>query len=122
MENPENKNIPRGYQLIDGVLVPKEKKVNVDSPARSIAKSISWRFVASTTTFSVFAISAWIRGEKINAEILLAIVGVEAIIKMIVYFFHERVWANVRWGRNWRKYKFIRRIKLEYIKFKRRER
>ncbi|MCK5847286.1 MAG: DUF2061 domain-containing protein [Bacteroidales bacterium] len=107
------------FQQIDGVRVPKELSVERESPARSIAKAISWRIIASVTTFLIFYFTA---GGKVALEVITAAVGVELISKMGIYYVHERVWANVYWGRSWMRYKLIRRIKLNYIKRQRKNR
>jgi adenylylsulfate kinase len=60
---------------------------------RSVLKTISWRFLATLTTFSL----VWIFTGKIDTA--LAVGGLEVIIKMIIYFFHERGWNRVKWGR-----------------------
>ncbi|MGI9622987.1 MAG: DUF2061 domain-containing protein [Acidimicrobiales bacterium] len=60
-----------------------------ESRGRSVAKTLSWRFVATTTTFLI----AWIVTGNFRAG--LAIGGVEAIAKMFLYYGHERVWSRV---------------------------
>ncbi len=105
------------YQNIDGIKIPKEKPVDKESPARSIAKAISWRIIASLTTFLIFYFST---GSKVAIEVLTAAVGIEAVSKMLIYYLHERAWANIFWGKSWMKYRLIRQIKLNYLKFKRR--
>ena len=60
---------------------------------RSVLKTISWRFLATLTTFSL----VWIFTGKIDTA--LTVGGLEVIIKMIIYFFHERGWNKVKWGR-----------------------
>ena len=107
----------KNYKKVDGIKVPTEQILDKESPARSIAKSISWRIIASLTTFIIFYITA---GSKIAIEVITAAVGIEAISKMLIYFIHERIWANIYWGKNWMKNKLIRRIKLNYIRIKRR--
>lgn len=53
---------------------------------RHIAKTISWRIIG---TLDTFLLSWFITGSmKIGATIG----GVEVITKMVLYFFHERVW------------------------------
>lgn len=106
------------FENIDGYRIPKEKKIAKASPTRSIAKSVSWRIVASVTTFVIMYIST---DGNVNVELIGLIVGADAIVKMIIYYFHERVWENIRWGKYWMKYGLIRRIKLTYIQFKRRK-
>ena len=107
------------FQKIDGVKVPKEITVEKESPARSIAKAISWRILASLTTFIIFYFTA---GGKVALEIITAAVGIELVTKMGIYYLHERLWANIYWGRSWMRYKLIRRIKLKYIKNRRKRR
>lgn len=53
---------------------------------RHIAKTISWRIVGTVDTIllSWFITGSWKAG--------LAIGGVEVITKMVLYFFHERLW------------------------------
>jgi len=60
---------------------------------RSILKTISWRFWATlTTTILVFVFIG---------EIGLAVsIGlVEVVIKMLIYFLHERAWGAIKFGR-----------------------
>jgi adenylylsulfate kinase len=64
-----------------------------ESRFRSVVKTISWRFLATLTTFSL----VWIFTRKIDTA--LAVVVLEVVIKMIIYFLHERGWNRVRWGR-----------------------
>ena len=64
-----------------------------ESNGRSILKTISWRFWATLTTAAlVFAFTGKI-------EIALAIGGIEIILKIILYYFHERIWNKVPYGR-----------------------
>jgi len=53
---------------------------------RHIAKTISWRIIGTLDTMLV---SWFITG---NWKWGLVIGGVEVITKMVLYFFHERVW------------------------------
>jgi len=56
---------------------------------RHIAKTISWRIIG---TIDTVIISGLITG---NIKIGLTIGGVEIITKMILYYFHERLWYNL---------------------------
>ena len=59
---------------------------------RSLAKTISWRITASLTTFIV----AWIlTGDYIIGS---SIALVEALVKIFLYYFHERGWNLITWG------------------------
>jgi sulfate adenylyltransferase large subunit len=64
-----------------------------ESHSRSIAKALSWRATGSIDTFLV----GWlITG---NAAIAGSIAGTEIATKIALYYFHERIWALVPWGR-----------------------
>ena len=60
---------------------------------RSLVKSISWRLVGSLDTF---ILSYVITGK---AHYAVSIMGAEAITKIVLYYFHERIWRRVSWGR-----------------------
>jgi uncharacterized membrane protein len=61
---------------------------------RHILKSITWRLVGTIDTI----ILSWVITG--NLEIGLKIGGVEVITKMILYYFHERLWFNyIKLGR-----------------------
>lgn len=53
---------------------------------RHIAKTVSWRIIG---TLDTMILSGIITG---SWEMGLTIGGVEVITKMILYFFHERIW------------------------------
>ena len=66
------------------------------SHKRHIAKTISWRIIATTTTMLL----AWtISG---NVEIGAKVAGLEFVLKMVIYYFHERVWYRSSFGLNTR--------------------
>lgn len=56
---------------------------------RSLAKTATWRILASADTF---LIAGLITGDW---SVGLAIAGIEVLTKMVLYFIHERVWARV---------------------------
>ncbi len=64
-----------------------------ESKRRSVVKTISWRTLATLTT----AIIVYI----LTGELLLAVsVGsIEVIAKIVLYFFHERTWNKIKFGR-----------------------
>jgi uncharacterized membrane protein len=64
----------------------------VDSPKRSITKTIIWRIIAELDTLIV---SYLITG---SISWSMSIVGIESIIKTVMYYMHERAWGHVRWG------------------------
>jgi uncharacterized membrane protein len=104
------------FEQIDGIRVPKVHKIDKESPGRTLAKTISWRIVASITTFVIFYFAT---DGKIAMQALSAAVAVEVVAKMVIYFLHERAWANIYWGKYWHKNKLVRRIKLYYIRKRR---
>ena len=65
----------------------------MESRARSIVKALSWRFFATLITFAVVL---FLTGEVvIAAEIGL----LDTSLKLIAYFWHERLWLRVSYGR-----------------------
>ena len=60
---------------------------------RSFAKAVSWRITGTLDTFLI----SWL----ITGEILLAtgIAATEVITKVFLYYFHERMWNKVSWGK-----------------------
>lgn len=71
-----------------------------DSHIRSVLKAITWRFLATSTTFII----AWLVIGELPAAVTIA--GFEVVAKMIIYYLHERAWALVPRGwmkRLWRK-------------------
>jgi uncharacterized membrane protein len=87
--------------ILDQFLTAKEneteksfKKVkSTDKATRSIVKAISWRIVG---TIDTIVISFFITG---HIKMALSIGMVEVITKMVLYFFHERIWNLVKWGK-----------------------
>jgi uncharacterized membrane protein len=61
--------------------------------ARSFIKAISWRAIGTADTFLL----AWlITKEPVTAG---AIASLEVLTKTILYYFHERGWNKINWGR-----------------------
>ena len=60
---------------------------------RSFAKAISWRVIGTTDTFIV---SFFITHKAITSA---SIAGLEVLTKTILYYFHERGWNKIGWGR-----------------------
>jgi uncharacterized membrane protein len=60
---------------------------------RSAAKAISWRIIGTADTF---LISWFITKEPVAAA---SIASLEVLTKTILYYFHERGWNFVQWGR-----------------------
>jgi adenylylsulfate kinase len=68
-----------------------------ESKRRSVLKTISWRFWATLTT----AILVYIFTGKLTLAATIG--GIEIVVKMTLYFIHERAWNNVHYGKCERK-------------------
>ena len=64
----------------------------VASKKRSLAKTISWRVIATTDTF----ILAWLFTS--DEVIAASIAGLEVVTKLVLYYAHERGWSSLEWG------------------------
>jgi uncharacterized membrane protein len=69
-----------------------EDKIS-EKPVRSIAKALSWRIIGTLDTLVVSYI--------LTGKIALAasIASVDFITKLVLYFFHERAWNKIKWGK-----------------------
>ncbi|MBN2614969.1 MAG: DUF2061 domain-containing protein [Bacteroidales bacterium] len=75
-----------------------------DSPTRSILKAISWRFVASGATFIISFVVFRHSTDKTDSQVLqyaTAIASVDVVVKLVLYYLHERLWTNIDWGKYW---------------------
>ena len=61
----------------------------MESKKKSLAKTVSWRIVA---TFTTFVISWLITG---SIAIGLGIASIEFWTKLVLYYFHERIWSKI---------------------------
>lgn len=64
-----------------------------ETSRRSLAKTISWRILATLTTGTI----VWLLTGELT--LALAVGGIEAVTKMVLYYGHERVWDRIRVGR-----------------------
>lgn len=64
----------------------------METKKRSIIKSVSWRILSTLTTILIVFIVTK------NKSFAISIGAFEMIIKILVYYFHERVWLNYSWG------------------------
>ena len=69
-------------------------KMSADSQKRTIVKTMTWRITASLTTFII----AWF----ITGDLLIgvSIGSIEAIAKIFLYYYHERIWNNINWAKS----------------------
>jgi uncharacterized membrane protein len=65
----------------------------MESHFRSIVKAITWRAGGTIVTFAV----AWVLTKKFE---LAAQIGIlDTIIKICAFYFHERFWNRIRFGK-----------------------
>ena len=64
-----------------------------ESRKRSIVKSIVWRIICIVVSIltSYVLTTRW--------DIAVAIGSIYNIITMILYYFHERLWNSIKWGK-----------------------
>lgn len=122
-----NKNNPRTYQ---------------ESHWRSIVKAITWRLIATITTFLItyYVIMSRMKAElpegieheflelarkqaRQNAmEDAMSLAGIvaviELLIKLFLYYLHERIWqsVNVGWIRKYNRRRKINKIRKKRLK------
>jgi uncharacterized membrane protein len=66
------------------------------SKKRHIAKSITWRVIASVTTFILAYL--FFRDDQNAISKASGVAIAEAAIKMVLYYFHERAWYKSDFG------------------------
>lgn len=79
-----------------------EIRVVKDTPGRSIAKAITWRIIASGTTWLItFVIFRRYTDQNLSEVLENAtyITGIEVVAKILFYYLHERAWTNINWGK-----------------------
>lgn len=64
-----------------------------ERPIRSVAKAISWRVIG---TLDTLLISYILTGKVVLAA---SIASIDFVTKMFLYFFHERFWNKINWGK-----------------------
>lgn len=76
-----------------GISKEKQEKSSEEKIKRSLLKTISWRIIG---TLDTIIISYIITGAVAMA---VSIGGIELVSKMGLYFFHERAWNKIKWGK-----------------------
>ncbi len=71
------------------------KRYKHESHIRSVLKGISWRFIATTDTILIVLLVTCLSGEC-NLEDAIKIGATEFIIKLFIYYLHERIWDYFR--------------------------
>ena len=60
--------------------------------SRSVVKAITWRAMATLTTTSIVFIATS------NISLSLGVGFFDVVIKLALYYFHERAWGTIAWG------------------------
>ena len=60
---------------------------------RSVVKALSWRVIATLAT--ILIVFAFTR----KLILSLGVGAVEIAVKLILYYFHERIWVSISFGR-----------------------
>ncbi|MDX1651736.1 MAG: DUF2061 domain-containing protein [Brumimicrobium sp.] len=83
--------------ILDQIFISRKERSSdlgtSDRPVRSLVKALSWRTVGTIDTIFI----SWM----LSGELTLAfsIGSIELFTKMVLYFLHERIWNQVRWGK-----------------------
>lgn len=64
-----------------------------ETHGRSVAKTVSWRIIATVTTATI----VWLLTGRL--EFALIVGGIDTTAKLVLYFLHERAWDRIRYGR-----------------------
>ena len=65
----------------------------MESNSRSIAKAISYRVLGSASTALIFFVLSH------NAKLAIGAGILDSVVKIGVYFIHERIWNHIDFGR-----------------------
>lgn len=77
----------------DHEAVARTKTQPQENIRRTLLKTISWRIVG---TLATVVISYVITG---TLALAFSIGAIELVSKMALYFFHERAWNTIKWGK-----------------------
>jgi uncharacterized membrane protein len=69
-----------------------------ESRLRSILKAVSWRAIATATTFTLAYTIFSGSGCEDALEKSSLVAGLELVIKLVIYYFHERAWQAIPRG------------------------
>ena len=70
------------------------KEKGADSSKRSLAKAIAWRIFAACNTFVGATLLS-----KGKAGVAGKIAGSDSVVKTILFYYYERLWSVIAWGK-----------------------
>ena len=85
-----------------------------ESHIRSLLKGISWRFVATTDLVLVVLLITCLYGEC-SIENALKIGAIEFVVKLAVYYLHERIWQKYKTSKVSRKQTMYKTISWRIV-------
>ena len=65
----------------------------METNARSIAKAVSYRVLGSTSTAAI----VFLFSHKLSLSVGIGLI--DSVVKIVMYFVHERVWNYISFGR-----------------------
>ena len=83
---------------------PFSKFMSQATPIRSLAKTLTWRIVATTDTFLLTYFSATFMGADLGITtqqatgLAATVAGLELITKIVLYYIHERGMGAIQMG------------------------
>ena len=65
----------------------------METPKRSIAKTISWRVVATIIT----GVVTWFMTGRLDFAVTVGLA--DTLVKFFIYYAHERMWTRILYGK-----------------------
>jgi uncharacterized membrane protein len=62
-----------------------------DTPKRSMAKTLTWRILATIGTIVI------VLGFTKEVKLSITVGILDTVVKTVLYYFHERIWNKIHW-------------------------
>jgi uncharacterized membrane protein len=103
---PRHSYMPR-QSTTTGHAAPADVNNLKDTPWRSLTKALTYRILASGAMFVIFFIlfrnyTSRTFNESIGDATIISVI--DFVTKLAIYYAHERVWTNIKWGKYWQKH------------------
>ena len=88
------------------------KTIYRDTPQRSLIKALTYRITATGVMFIVFVILLRTSTQRDIYESMSTaglISVIDFVLKLAIYYFHERIWSGIVWGKYWKRHYWVRR-------------
>jgi uncharacterized membrane protein len=66
----------------------------LENAMRSLGKVVTWRILVTITNF----VGGWLASG--SWQVGLGVVSFALVVNSILYFFHERAWNRIMWGKS----------------------